>query len=116
MKDEILKRLDTLADKLGTTAQYLFGLYVKQAHVQVVLTTTYGILALVCILAAYFTFIKGLRIDRHKDGGPWFVGSVVMGILGFILLIAFTCNDLYTPMMNPQYWAFKEILHDIHGQ
>ncbi len=31
--EQILTRIDTLANKLGVTAEYLFGIYVKQAYI-----------------------------------------------------------------------------------
>jgi len=124
MKEEILKRLDALADKLGTSAQFLFNLYVKQAHVQVVNTLTYGVFTLILGVAACYLLHKGISIqtndelnwrEQNKGIAPTIVGAI-LGVVAICFLIAFIDGNLYTALMNPQYWAFKEILHDLHGQ
>lgn len=124
MKEEILKRMDALADKLGTSAQFLFNLYVKQAHVQVIETITYGILFVVLALVSTKIMLKGFHQFNNKDmhwreankGLRWVITGILTAVVAFIFLLAFMDGDIYTAMMNPQYWAFKEILHDIHEQ
>lgn len=59
-KQELLKRLDLLADKLGTTSTFLWHVLVKQA---IAVGVADGIVALVCIVVA----VLGVNFWKYAD-------------------------------------------------
>lgn len=116
LTEELLKRLDLLAAKLGTTAQYLWGVYVKQAQVEVVCSL---ITILICLLvcAGVAVALFKLRALPWTDSyGEPTVAGVLRGLLGgSIAAVAFTIivctvSGLPTLLLNPEYWALQQIV------
>lgn len=112
--EQILTRIDTLANKLGVTAEYLFGVYVKQAYVEVV---QYIILA--SIWGAVFT-ITLLAFKKSMSGSwdnPTFynIAAITGAVLSFVLTLAMMIEIgvAITCYLNPEYFAFKEVLSNI---
>ena len=116
-KAELLKRLDALAAKLGTTAGNLWQIYVAQARVEIIQDILVG-----CLLWAIsgFCLYAVIRWDKTPpaddlssvDGDP-------QAIAFFVALFAFVIGVYWlycavTPWLNPQYWAFRQILSDLH--
>jgi len=108
---EIFKRLDALAAKLGVTAERLWAVLVKQAGVElfVVLLSSLllGAMAVVCFR------LTGWFMRKAEDRGDGYgIAAVLSGIACLILVIvtiAFLC-EAPTLVMNPEYWALREIL------
>ncbi len=116
--EKVLNRLDALALKLGTTAEHLWEILVKQAHI-----TFYGyciryILA-ACFLCFAIWFIPySLRKFFHED----FQGDCVKGgfsIAGFCICCALTLaciigtigeiTTFISLYANPEFFAFEKI-------
>jgi hypothetical protein len=127
LTEEILKRLDALAAKLGTTAEYLWGVLVKQGKVEGVMQIA-EFLILVVLTISFGLFTKNYLYPhylewqgKYTEFGGWrtqekatvfydltWVGLVVTVIfMGVTLANAF---DWVTPMFNPEYWALKQII------
>ncbi len=127
MKEEIFKRIDALAVKLGVTAQYLWGVLVKQAGVEAVKDLVWAGFFTVGTAALLYTAYKFLpRTWKRKEGKygeqdyvyDWdqrdaagCVGwtALVLGIICVIPALIFA-GSAFTPLMNPEYWAFQEVM------
>jgi len=110
--------LEKLAEKLGTTSTYLWGVLVKQAFID-------GILSIVfCVLVAVWTFalcrvhISFMKKDKYDGYGNGSIRSFIMGMLAiltlFLLIAVLIClYNIPTAFLNPEYWALKEVLSAI---
>lgn len=109
MTDEILKRLDALASKLGITVAYLWGVLVKQARVEAIQDV--GIVAIWVVLTGLsFWAARWIYKDEtEKDCGGLivFLGCVCLGSLALTLYFVFAA---ITEVMNPEYWALKQVV------
>jgi uncharacterized membrane protein YidH (DUF202 family) len=113
----VMRKLEAVASSLGTTVKYLWGIMVKQATVLAVMDAL--CLVGVCILAyGYYKFVKYASMSKWYEGynsqGSWVltvVLSVVMVAL-FLLAVALI-PEMTTCIVNPEYWAFKEIIKEI---
>ena len=100
--------LQPLAEKLGTTAQYVWGLQVKQAYVD-------GSIALVGLL--FGMVIVGLTIflnwkhkdDEYYDLDLWSVISIIPIIIG-VVCIGITISTVFTAFINPEYYALQQLI------
>lgn len=117
MNDNITKLIETLAAKLGTTAEYLWAVLIRQAPIS---ATTSLILCLVFItLAAVYTkwLIKKAKDDELDclDNESNFVIALVGGLLSIIGVIVIIClfSDIITGYFNPEYWALQKILDQL---
>ena len=54
MNEQLVKLLDDLSKKLGTTSEYLWGVLIRQAHVSATTTLLYFIIGII----AWIVFMK----------------------------------------------------------
>lgn len=122
MNEETTKLIDQLAQKLGTTAEYLWSVLLKQAPID----STVSLIQTICVMLFGFTLwkihkrlLKKESTDRHADNGydkyedfaiiPMIIGTIVFVIL---FIISFCCiGDIVNGYFNPEYWALERILH-----
>jgi len=115
-KTELLKRLDALADKLGTTSAYLWHVLVKQAiatGVADVITSLILVLGIVFAFKFYHWADEKAK-DCHDDSG-YIVLRIVLVIGAGVSVIESFCS-LYSgilELVNPEYYALHEILQTL---
>lgn len=124
MNDQTTKLIESLAQKLGTTTEYLWGILIKQAPISATID--------LCLLVAMIVFGIGLykfhnwcNTEKNRGGYtetryersdgmlfvPMLVGGVVLVIWFFIFIGSI--ESIITGFFNPEYWALHEILHHI---
>lgn len=118
MNEELLKRLDVLAAKLNTSAQFLWNVLIKQARV----TLIEDILFIGLTAGFSWIVLKWTRnyYKRHDDDffdgnpGEWLslIFSWVIGIimLGFSIACIF---EIPTVALNPEFWALQQVLSQL---
>jgi len=109
MEEKAIELLEQLAVQLGTTAEYLWGVLVRQAYVNAIISIIIEIVFFIFIATYIKLLIKYIHKSDSDDYGiPLFIG-------GFISIIMFGFMiggilDIVTGFVNPEYWALKEIL------
>lgn len=113
MNPETLQVLRELADKLGTTAEHLWAVLVRQAYYQ----GWYSLAEVV--MFAMFAVVAGYRSQRayrwvHDEDGDeigW-LPVVTFGLAAAIMLGCMMCSiqQAITCFGNPEYYALHEIL------
>lgn len=110
MDDKTAVLLQKLADKFGTTTEYLWGVMVRQAHVAAITNLIqYAILG-----AVVYFFVRWLRSDeRDYEDGVSFPVALVLGIpLLIVVFIAFfAISNTITGLANPEYWALQRVIN-----
>ena len=118
MNEQTAQLLQGLADKLGTTSAYLWGVLVKQAPISSTIALVEYVLIFV-LLAALFRF----RVAIGKFFRGWFeseevsafLASAVFVIVLVVLLLAvlFSVSTTITGFLNPEYWALNKVLSTV---
>ena len=122
MDDKTLQALTTLAAKLGTTAEYLWGVLLRQAPIT-------GAIDLAVMAAWVGMAVFLIRLVRRKTKTPakteedrypsaeWGEEGAVFswaGAIGFALVAALIVgsqlSSVVAALANPEYWALKQIL------
>ena len=118
MNEQTVQLIEQLAQKLGTTAEYLWAALIRQAPI----TATTNLLWFLSMLIGGFFLLKLhkrlLKEDErgrntYSDGeGGW---EVLMGILTGLWIIVFLVSffllgSVITGFLNPEYWALKQII------
>ena len=117
MTQEIMKRIDVLAVKLGVTGQYLWGVLVKQAEVEaiedILSALLFGVLAGIGLYIIK-KMIKIWQSDEYDEVGIM-LGSIACFIAVVVGLIGFVCCMIssITPIMNPEFFALRQILNSV---
>jgi hypothetical protein len=126
MNEQTAKLLEQLANKLGTTSDYLWSILLKQAPID----------ATVTLLQTLFLFIVGWGLWKvHKKlltkpkGQDYYesyyqkydINAAVLMVFvtigwGIMMIIYFCSFDsIISGFFNPEYWALEEILNSLRS-
>ncbi|MFM2292624.1 MAG: hypothetical protein RIS29_2437 [Bacteroidota bacterium] len=120
MDDKTIAMIEKLAQKIGTTSDYVFEVLVRQAPIEATVTLFQCVFIFILSIVWYVTHKKLSSIvpdckykysyyEKYDMGAV--VPMVVSGvILIFFLIAAFFCiDDIVYGYCSPEYWAIREI-------
>lgn len=122
MNQETLTALTALANKLGTTAEYLWCVLLKQAPITGAIDLTILVtLGIATFLVGKFLYKKTSRPKPTRDSpypqAEWTEGDAAIPWAVFLVLALFVVIFIATnltlaisALINPDYWALKQIL------
>ena len=117
---ELTVLLESLAEKLGTTTEYLWGVLINQAQIQVFINLV--ILLFMAVLTFFFyKYCKWLYKDFKKicQDDMEILPILLVAIFGIGFLVSLGIGifelipEMITAFYNPEYWALQEILKAI---
>lgn len=114
MNEQTIQLLEKLAAKLGTTAEYLWGVLIKQAPIAAYEQMLTMIIAV--IIAALFLRVsfKHGKVADWTNGDSHVARCIVYGVAALAGATVFTCtlcsNTIITCLVNPEYWALQQVL------
>lgn len=114
MNDKTLEALTIIAAKLGTTAEYLWAVLLKQAPLSGALTLLIlSAWIAVCVALVRFVHKKTTGFepkwrDEMAQFLAWFGAGLVCLITALIGSLAIV--DAVIAIANPEYWALRQIL------
>ena len=121
MNTEITNLLATLADKLGTTSEYLWGILLRQAPIsatviliQIIFTVLFGIF--LWKLHKYFSKETDGRYSMYeRSNGGLEVLIIIFSVLTLVIGIVsfFQIENMLNGYFNPEYWALNKILNTL---
>lgn len=125
MDKELINKVEVvlreLAAQLGTTAEYLWTVLVKQAVVE----SIYGVVIWLLFLTIFSTCLKYLSKNftrgfvNSKEPDPFIFTLVIFclvagGISLLSMLVGVACiGDIVTGFINPEYYALTQILEKL---
>lgn len=128
MNKETVDLLKGLADKLGTTAEHLWAVLIRQAYVSFATDLVLYALLIVWLSLCYRLVRQWLekaseckKGQKHsfEDNGQfkYELGAVLIVSLSFLLCLiaAFVIPDTITKIVNPEFWALQQILETVKG-
>lgn len=117
--NDIKQFITQLAESLSTTSEYLFSILTRQAVVHGAIGLILEILVFIgtgiwiskCL--KFYAWAK--KLDKEETYGDNDLGYFLFYASGFIIALLFItaiCNmqDTLTKVINPEYWALREIL------
>ncbi|MBV5347541.1 hypothetical protein JZU46_04920 [bacterium] len=118
MNDNTTKLLEQLAQKLGTTAEYLWSVLVKQAFVSAITDLIYVVIIL---FAGYGLFRLHKLFSKVEENGDCIYEDyedvtikpmiIVTSIWAFLFILCFfSIGNIINGFINPEYWALNEVL------
>jgi hypothetical protein len=116
--DKLVDLLRELAVGLGTTADKLYPIFIKQAYIDGIIGILFTVIYILGIVACIKLIKYGLDLYKENqntyadDGCTPIIIGIMVGIILFITL-CFTISDTITAFANPQYYALKNIIDQI---
>ena len=120
--EQLTTLLAALAQKLGTTVEYLWSVLIKQAYIDGVMNIIYCIITIVLIICSIYYlkyYAKNYKEWYGSYDGKELEHGIVLGIVLVITCILTLCTifmfipTAITAFNNPEYWALQEILRTI---
>lgn len=120
-KQELLKRLDALSDKLGTTGAHLWAVLVRQASLEGGMNIGDAVILVVLAVVGYHfakhCYRKYVEANKNNNGysskgDGWCFGYIALGIVSGALVIIATCiaHQGLLSLLNPEYFALSRII------
>ena len=120
MNEETRKLIEALAAKLGTTAEHLWAILLRQAFISFWTDLIfYG----VTLAIAYIAFRLSVKAWKKSDDDSWNedewrIGSILcVSVSSILIIISLLCvGDTITKIANPEYWALSQVLSSLKSQ
>ena len=116
MNENTTKLLEQLAQKLGTTSEYLWTILVSQAHLDAwhkLIMLMLSVLAFILITRLNLrAYSKGEYLDQYDDLTPrcgWAIVSTIV-TLAFLIYGLSVISDILSGFFNPQFWALNYVM------
>lgn len=113
MNEETLQRLDALAAKLNVTGEYLWAVLVAQARVAVIQDAVMAVVGCVLLFLSRWLWRQRSQ-ERSWDNDSWELGCGVFLVAGSALLII-ALTSIWTPLLNPEYYALSKVFAAMRG-
>jgi hypothetical protein len=120
MSEELNKELASLASKLGTSVEHLWGVMVKQAYIDGIsslVTTLVCLLLGVAVVHGFFYVRRNFKSTPHHERTHPFdflmdpLGFVVIGVI-LLAIFAVASDNFYwviSDFWNPEFYAMRHL-------
>jgi len=118
MNEELNKQLAELAAKLGTNAEHLWSVLVKQAYIDGIssLMTTLGCGVATAVVLWFFVYLRPKWKETVEPKPNFFLTTepveyMVLAIV-LALLLAVACSNFYwvlSDFFNPEFYAWRQL-------
>lgn len=121
MNEQTTKLLEQLANKLGTTSEYLWDILIKQGPIDSTITLIQFALIIIYGIILYRLHIKFSKETESENSAysndeGYIILPMVFGFIVFIVFVIgafFEIPSVFCGYFNPEYWALREILNSI---
>ena len=122
MNEKTEQLVRELAEKLGTTAEHLWSVLMKQAPITAATDSVIAVI-MIGVLWAFYRLVRSKTSvppkseDDRYPSAEWreegaFLAWLILSIYGAITVVVVCCtiSTVVTATMNPEYWALKQLL------
>jgi len=123
MDDKTLQAMTALANKLGTTAEYLWGVLLRQAPLTGIIDLLLMVaMSIGAVMWCRFVLRKTTKPEKtdynHRDpDAEWTDEVSVLAwcsafavVVVVVMVVSSNLDAAVAALVNPEYWALKQIL------
>jgi tetrahydromethanopterin S-methyltransferase subunit D len=108
--------LENLAEKLGTTTEYLWSVLIKQASISAATSLIYFVLLILGGVVLYKIHKRLMKKDEDGDNVydlkemaiiPMIIAVIIWAII--FIICFFELGNVINGFLNPEYWALSEV-------
>ena len=112
LSEEVLKRIDSLAGKIGVTVEQLWPWLVRQQYVEAIYYSIIALMLLTITITAVLLIVKyWSKLEKEDLEPPLITITVIIAILAIIFL-GVGLGEV-ADIFNPEYWALKDLMRMI---
>lgn len=124
MNENTAKLLEQLANKMGTTSEYLWKILLRQAPIDATITLIqYMVLIIVGIVIykVHQRLSKPIKTSEYStynsyDESDAYGIMMIFGSFGYLIIVVvafFSIGSVINGYFNPEYWALDQLLSAI---
>lgn len=116
MDTKTAELIEKLAQKLGTTSEYLWGVLINQAKVSAFTSLVLVVFTLIFGIVLYKLHKRFSKKGTYNELDDLTVAPMVVLALVFVISLgcsAYKIPNIINGFLNPEYWALKEVLDQI---
>lgn len=119
MENKLIEVLEKLAAKLGTTAEYLWAVLIKQAYISALTSMSFILFTIVfgfSLWKIHKSFMDDDRKMSYYNQDEALIFPMIFAAVGFAfcLIASFMMiSDVIIGLTNPEYWALEKILKSL---
>lgn len=110
--------LEKLAEKLGTTTEYLWSVLIHQAPISALTDLLYFVLVIIGGIVIFIIHKRLMKKNKYgnnkyddSDDGLIVLMVVVTLVWAIIFIVCFfNIGNIITGFFNPEYWALNKVL------
>ena len=113
MDEKTLQALTALAEKLGTTAEYLWAALMRQAFISSVINLL-SLIGMAALLIWWARFVNKKTSPSNEErygeweGAAWI--AVIVPTVIFVLIAITNLPTIFSGFLNPEYWALMRVM------
>ena len=104
-----------LATRLGTTADHLWSVLIKQAYVSSLTDVIIICVWLVILVVTGGLLYRALREEVDADALIFPIVCWLMFACFTVLVVSFSASNILSGFYNPEYWALQKVLTLLKG-
>jgi Kef-type K+ transport system membrane component KefB len=113
IQQQLLNGLKVIADKLGTSAQYIYQVAVRQKIIDGYECLGAAIIFFLVALLLVFLIRPAYRHSKNSHDDSLVFGITCIVLVVMIMLTMVLTINAIDLLANPSYWAIKDILESV---
>lgn len=104
--------IEKLAEKLGTTAEHLWEVLIRQAPITSAIELAMDAMLLVATYQLWkFLWNHPWKYEEYGCTKELTLGAAAVFTAILIISIALSIPSIFAGFLNPEYWALQQIIH-----
>lgn len=116
MNEATAKLIEELAAKLGTTAEHLWGVLVRQAPISATVSAALTLAWVVVLVCGWRFAVRSMKqasedsMMHDEEVRAVVIGSLILVSVATAVAIAIGSVGCVSAFANPEFWALKQVM------
>ena len=116
MNEATAKLIEELAAKLGTTAEHLWGVLVRQAPISATVSAALTLAWVVVLVCGWRYAVRSMKranedsILHDEEVRAVVIGSLILVSIATAVAITIGSVGCVSAFANPEFWALKQVM------
>lgn len=116
MNEATAKLIEELAAKLGTTAEHLWGVLVRQAPISATVSATLTLAWIIVLVCGWRFAVRSMKrsqedsIMHDEEVRSVVIGALILVSIATAVAITIVSVGCVSAFANPEFWALKQVM------
>ena len=116
MNEATAKLIEELAAKLGTTAEHLWGVLVRQAPISATVSSALTLAWVVALVCGWRFAVRSMKLANEdsimhdEEVRAVVIGALILVSIATAVAITIGSVGCVSAFANPEFWALKQVM------